>query len=84
MTRKVLPALALGAALLPATASAQTLPSLPGGPTVLPFEPVLKPGPGVPEPRFELTDCRTYWVMSKEPPHKYEQQTVCLGFRIIP
>ena len=32
---------------------------------------------------IEQFDCRAYWIRSSAPPHKYEQQTVCFGFRII-
>ena len=85
MTRKTLLALALIGAMLPATsASAQTPPPLPGGPRVLPFEPTLTPFPGTVGPQIQQFDCRTYWIRSSEPPHKYEQQTVCYGFKIIP
>ena len=85
MTRTALLALALFGAMLPATsASAQTLPPLPGGSPVLPLEPKLTPFPGTVGPQIQQFDCRTYWIRSSEPPHRYEQQTICYGFRIIP
>jgi hypothetical protein len=85
MTRKALLALALIGAMLPATsASAQTVLPLPGGPSILPFEPKLTPLPDTVSPKIEQFDCRTYWIHSSEPPHRYEQQTVCFGFRILP
>ncbi len=85
MTRNALLALALIGSTLPASsASAQTLPPLPGGAPVVPLEPKLTPLPDTLMPKIEQFDCRTYWIRSSEPPHKYEQQTVCFGFRIIP
>jgi hypothetical protein len=85
MTRKALLALALIGATLPATsASAQTVPPLPGGPPTIPFEPGLTPVPDAIPPRIQQFDCRTYWIRSSEPPHKYEQQTICFGLKILP
>ena len=85
MPRKALLALALLGATLPVTsASAQTVPPLPGGPPMVSFEPKLKPLPDTISPKLEQFDCRTYWIRSSEPPYSYEQQNVCFGFRILP
>jgi hypothetical protein len=88
MTRKAIIVLALlGAALPTASASAQTPPPLPGGgglPPILTAPPTLTPFPGTVGPTIRQFDCHTYWIRSSEPPHKYEQQTVCFGFEVVP
>ena len=85
MTRKAILALALLGAALPATsASAQTPPPLPGGEPILTAPPSLTPFPGTVGPTIRQFDCRTYWIRSSEPPNKYEQQTVCFGWEIVP
>ena len=85
MTRKAIIALALLGATLPASsASAQVPPPLPGGGTVLPLEPGLTPFPGTVGPQIRQFDCRTYWIRSSEAPYKFEQQTVCFGWEVIP
>ena len=84
MIRKSMLVLALLGATLPAAAaSAQTPPPLPGGTPVFPTQPGPTPFPGTVEPQIRLSDCRTYWVRSSEPPYRIEQQTVCFGWETI-
>jgi hypothetical protein len=50
--------------------------------------PLTWPGAGKPAPDFDLfvirlTRCRTVWVLDREA-HTYRQETICLGFEIIP
>jgi hypothetical protein len=63
----------LGATLPASSAFAQTPPPLP----VLPLEPGLKPFPEPIGLTIRQFDCRTYWMRSSEPPHRFEQQTAC-------
>jgi hypothetical protein len=88
MIRKAILALTLlGAALPAASASAQTPPPLPGGPDLPPIltaPPTLTPFPGTAGPTIRQFDCHTYWIRSSEPPHRFEQQTVCYGWEIVP
>ena len=50
---------------------------------MFPTQPGLTPFPGTVEPQIRLSDCRTYWVRSSEPPYRFEQQTVCFGWETI-
>ena len=81
--RSTVTVLALLGTALPAAASAQEPPSLPGSPVLTP-PPLLTPFPETAGPTIQQFDCRTYWVRSSEPPHKLAQQTVCFGWRIVP